>query len=228
LVYPAPVRILLVEDDQRLARLLERVLTQERHSVELVVDGEDGLDWAQTGGFDLVILDRMLPGIDGLEICRRLRASGVDTAILMLTARGTVEDRVDGLNAGADDYLVKPFAMSELVARVNARLRRDRVAPVTNVLTAGDLTLDLLRREVKRDSRAIELTQREFALLEYLMRNAGITVTRHQILEQVWHSDSEATSKVVDTYVHYLRDKIGLGRDSGVIKTVRGVGYKIG
>jgi DNA-binding response OmpR family regulator len=220
------VRILVVEDDQRLARLVERVLTQERHSVELAFAGDDGLDWAEGGGFDLVILDRMLPGINGLEVCRRLRAGGVDTPVLMLTARGSVEDRVDGLNAGADDYLVKPFAMSELVARVNARLRRDRKAQVTTVLTAGDLTLDLLRREVRRGEETIELTPKEFTLLEYLMRNEGITLTRHQILEQVWQSDSEATSKVVDTYVHYLREKIGGGRGTGFIKTVRGVGYK--
>jgi DNA-binding response OmpR family regulator len=214
-------------DDERLARLVQRVLTQERHTAELAFDGRQGLYLAQSGTFDLVILDRGLPGLDGLDICRQLRSSGIDTPVLMLTARDTVEDRVAGLDAGADDYLVKPFAMAELVARVNARLRRDRPAPVTTQLVVGDLALDLLRREVTRDGVAVELTQREFALLEYLMRNAGVALTRSRILEQVWQYESEADAKIVDTYVHYLRDKIDRGRARPLIKTLRGVGYRL-
>ena len=224
------MHILVVEDEQRLARLVQRVLTEERHTAEVAYTGTDGLYMAQSGTFDLIILDRMLPDMDGVEVCRQVRAAKIDTPVLMLTARGSVEDRVDGLNAGADDYLVKPFAMSELLARVNARLRRDRPAQVTTTLAVGDLTLDLVRREVKRDGKAIELTQKEFALLEYFMRNAGVALTRTQILDQVWQYDSDAVSNVVDIYVHYLRDKIdrgGQGSDAPLIKTVRGVGYKI-
>ena len=221
------VHILVVEDEQRLARLLQRVLTEERHTAEVSLTGKEGLYLAQTGTFDLIILDRMLPDMDGVEICRQVRAAGVSTPVLMLTARGAVEDRVDGLNAGADDYLVKPFAMSELLARINARLRRDRPAQVTTALSVDDLSLDLVRREVKRGERKIELTQKEFALLEYFMRNAGIALTRTQILDQVWQYDSDAVSNVVDIYVHYLRDKIDRGSDRPLIKTVRGVGYKL-
>jgi DNA-binding response OmpR family regulator len=217
----------VVEDEQRLARLLQRVLTEERHTAEVALTGSEGLYLAQTGTFDLIILDRMLPDMDGVEICRQVRAAGVSTPVLMLTARGSVEDRVDGLNAGADDYLVKPFAMSELLARINARLRRDRPAQVTTALTVDDVSLDLVRREVKRGERKIELTQKEFALLEYFMRNAGIALTRTQILDQVWQYDSDAVSNVVDIYVHYLRDKIDRGSDRPLIKTVRGVGYKL-
>jgi DNA-binding response OmpR family regulator len=221
------MHILVVEDEQRLARLVQRVLTEERHTAEVAYTGTEGLYLAQTGAFDLVILDRMLPDMDGVEICRQVRAAGVTTPVLMLTARGSVEDRVDGLNAGADDYLVKPFAMSELLARINARLRRDRPAQVTTALSAGDLTMDLVRREVKRGGKAIELTQKEFALLEYFLRNAGVALTRTQILDQVWQYDSDAVSNVVDIYVHYLRDKIDRGSDRPLIKTVRGVGYKL-
>ena len=221
------VHILVVEDEQRLARLLQRVLTEERHTAEVALTGTEGLYLAQTGTFDLIILDRMLPDMDGVEICRQVRAAGVNTPVLMLTARGAVEDRVDGLNAGADDYLVKPFAMSELLARINARLRRDRPAQVTTALAVDDLSLDLVRRDVKRGEQKIELTQKEFALLEYFMRNAGIALTRTQILDQVWQYDSDAVSNVVDIYVHYLRDKIDRGSDRPLIKTVRGIGYKL-
>ena len=201
-IYAAGVHILVVEDEQRLARLLQRVLTEERHTAEVALTGTEGLYLAQTGTFDLIILDRMRPDMDGVEICRQVRQTGVSTPVLMLTARGSVEDRVAGLNAGADDYLVKPFAMTELLARVNARLRRDRPAAVTTTLTVDDLTLDLVKRDVRRGGKSIELTQKEFALLEYLMRNAGVALTRTQILDQVWQYDSDAVSNVVDIYVH--------------------------
>ncbi len=222
------MHILVVEDDQRLGRLLRRVLTEERHAVDLAHSGERGLDLAQSGGYDLVILDLMLPDLDGVEVCRRMRADGIGTPVLMLTARGTVEDRVAGLNAGADDYLVKPFAMAELLARVGALLRRrDRAPESPTLLQVADLTLDLLRREVRRDGRLIELTPKEFALLEYLMRNAGTALSRTQIIDHVWRYDLDAVSNVVDIYIHYLRDKIDRGGHHPLIKTVRGVGYKI-
>ncbi len=222
------MHILIVEDEQRLARLLRRVLTEERHTVDAVHDGDTGLELAKRNTYDLVILDLMLPGMDGLELCRRLRASGVRVPILMLTARGAVEDRVAGLNAGADDYLIKPFAMVELLARVNALLRRrDRGAEIVTRLEVDDLQLDLVRHEVRRGGRVIDLTAKEFALLEYLMRHHGQVLTRAQITDHVWSYDLDALSNVVDIYVHYLRDKVDRGCGRQLIKTVRGVGYKI-
>jgi len=188
----------------------------------------EGLNLALSGTYDTVILDGMLPGIDGLEICRQIRAERLLTPVLMLTARGTVEDRVTGLNVGADDYLVKPFAMEELLARINALLRRrDRQFDETPQLTVRDLSLDLVRHEARRGGRVIELTAKEFALLEYLMRHPGRVLTRTQIVDAVWRYDLEALSNVVDIYIHYLRDKIDQGFAHPLIKTVRGVGYKI-
>ena len=222
------MHILVVEDERRLAALLRRVLTEERHSVDLAYDGPEGLDLATSGTYDLVILDRMLPDLDGLEICRRMRDEGLQAPVLLLTARGAVEDRVAGLNAGADDYLVKPFAMAELLARVAALLRRrDRGLDAAPTLQVGDLTLDLLRHEARRAGRVIDLTAKEFALLEYLMRHPGQALTRTQITDQVWRYDLDALSNVVDIYIHYLRDKIDRGFPRPLIKTVRGVGYKI-
>src|SRR5229473_3186699 len=194
------MHILVVEDEQRLAFLLRRVLLEERHTVDLAYDGQTGLDLALSDSYDVVIL----------------------------TARGAVEDRVVGLNVGADDYLVKPFAMEELLARINALLRRrDRRFDEVPQLSAGDLTLDLVRHEARRAGRVIELTAKEFALLEYLMRHPGQVLTRTQIIDAVWRYDLEALSNVVDIYIHYLREKIDHGFSHALIKTVRGVGYKI-
>lgn len=222
------MHILVVEDEQRLAHLLRRVLLEERHTVDLAYDGNAGLNLALSDTYDVIVLDVMLPGVDGLEICRQLRAERILTPVLMLTARGAVEDRVMGLNVGADDYLTKPFAMEELLARINALLRRsDRHFDEAPQLTVGDLTLDLVRHEARRAGRVIELTAKEFALLEYLMRHAGRVLTRTQIVDSVWRYDLEALSNVVDIYIHYLRDKIDQGFARPLIKTVRGVGYKI-
>jgi DNA-binding response OmpR family regulator len=222
------MHILVVEDQQRLATLLRRVLTEERHAVDVANDGARGVDLAASDTYDLVILDRMLPEMDGLEVCQEMRVSGVQTPVLMLTARGSVEDRVEGLNAGADDYLVKPFAMEELLARVNALLRRrDREIESSTELSVSDLSLDLIRHEVRRGQKVIELTAKEFSLLEYLMRHPGQVLTRTQITDHVWRYDLDALSNVVDTYIHYLRDKIDRGFSRRLIKTVRGVGYKI-
>jgi len=222
------VHILIVEDARRLAQVLRRVLMEERHTVDAVYDGREGLDLATSATYDLVILDVMLPEVDGVTICNRMRADGVSTPVLMLTARSAMEDRVLGLNAGADDYLVKPFAMEELLARVNALLRRrDRDITETPALTVRDLTLDLVRHEARRGTRAIDLTAKEFALLEYLMRHPGHVLTRTQITDHVWRYDLDGLSNVVDTYIHYLRDKIDRGFATPLIKTVRGVGYKI-
>jgi DNA-binding response OmpR family regulator len=222
------MHILVVEDERRLAQLLRRVLSEERHNVDIALDGNEGLDLALSGTYDLIILDLMLPGVEGMEVCRDLRKEQVDTPVLMLTARGAVEDRVAGLNAGADDYLTKPFAVDELLARVNALLRRrGRGLDATQVLAVGDLTLDLVRHEARRQGKTIELTPKEFALLEYLMRHPGQVLSRTQITDHVWRYDLESLSNVVDIYIHYVRDKIDRGFSPPLIKTVRGVGYKI-
>ena len=222
------MHILVVEDEQRLAYLLRRVLLEERHTVDLAHDGPSGLDLALSDSYDVVILDRMLPGMDGLEICRQIRVERIMTPVLMLTARGAVEDRITGLNVGADDYLTKPFVMEEMLARVHALLRRrDRRFDETVQLTVGDLTLDLVRHEARRAGRVIDLTAKEFALLEYLMRHPGQALTRTQIVDAVWRYDMEALSNVVDIYIHYLRDKIDQPFLHRLIRTVRGVGYKI-
>lgn len=222
------MHILVVEDEQRLGALLRRVLSEERHTVDVAATGPDGLHMAGSDTYDLVVLDVMLPGMDGIQVCRELRTYDVQTPVLMLTAKGTVEDRVRGLNAGADDYLVKPFAMEELLARVNALLRRrNRDLEMSQELRVADLCLDLVRHEVRRGDRIIDLTPKEFALLEFLMRHSGQVLTRTQITDHVWRYDLDALSNVVDTYIHYLRDKIDRGFERSLIRTVRGVGYKI-
>jgi DNA-binding response OmpR family regulator len=222
------MHIAVIEDERRLATLLRRVLTEERHVVDVAYDGPSGLDLAASGTYDLIVLDLMLPGMDGIEICRRLRAARIETPVLMLTARGAVEDRVAGLNVGADDYLIKPFAMEELLARVAALLRRrGRGLEGGQTLQVSDLSLDLVRHEAQRAGRVIELTAKEFALLEFLMRHPGQVLTRTQIVDHVWRYDFDALSNVVDIYIHYLRDKIDRGFPNPLIKTVRGVGYRI-
>lgn len=222
------MHILIVEDERKMAALLRRVLLEERHTVDLAHDGTGGLDLALSDTYDAIILDLMLPGLDGIEICREVRAHQITTPILMLTARGTVADRVKGLKTGADDYLVKPFAVEEFLARVEALLRRrERAFEELTELRVGELTLDLVRREARRAGRIIELTSKEFALLEFLMRHPRQVLTRTQIIDHVWRYDLDAFSKVVDIYIHYLRDKIDQGFSRSLIKTVRGVGYKI-
>jgi DNA-binding response OmpR family regulator len=215
------MHILVVEDEKRLAALLRRVLMEERHVVDVTYDGASGLGMVLGGSYDLVVLDLMLPEMDGMTVCREMRKEKIEVPVLMLTARGAVEDRVAGLKTGADDYLVKPFAMEEFLARVDALLRRrNRQLDSSSQLRVGDLSLD-------RNGRTIELTAKEFALLEYLMRHPGQVLTRTQILDHVWGYDLDTLSNVVDIYIHYLRDKIDRGSEQSLIKTVRGVGYRI-
>jgi DNA-binding response OmpR family regulator len=222
------MHILVVEDEKRLAALLRRVLMEERHVVDVANDGASGLGMVLGGSYDLVILDLMLPEMDGMTVCREMRKAKIDAPVLMLTAKGAVEDKVAGLKIGADDYLVKPFAMEEMLARVDALLRRrNRQIDASSQLRVGDLSLDLLRHEANRGGRPIELTAKEFALLEYLMRHPGQVLTRTQILDHVWGYDLDTLSNVVDIYIHYLRDKIDRGSEQALIKTVRGVGYRI-
>lgn len=221
------MHILVVEDEKRLANLVRRALEEERHVVDVSFDGAEALEMAQSTEYDLLVLDLMLPGVDGIEVCRRLRAAQKPVRILMLTARDAIEDRVTGLESGADDYLVKPFSFSELLARVKALSRRQVAAQVEEELIVGDLVLDLAKREARRDGKQIELTAKEFQLLEYMMRNAGRVLTRTQILDHVWGYNFDSFSNVVDIYVHYLRSKIDKGFKEPLIKTMRGVGYSL-
>jgi len=226
-------QVLVVEDEESLLQSLRYNLTRAGHDVRLCSNGTQALELIRATPPDVLLLDLMLPGMDGLEVCRHVRRETGNPAIsrlpiLVLTARDEEIDKVVGLEVGADDYLTKPFAMEELLARTHALLRRrDRNFEVTPQLTVGDLTLDLVRHEARRAGRVIELTAKEFALLEYLMRHPGQVLTRTQITDAVWRYDLEALSNVVDIYIHYLRDKIDQGFAHPVIKTVRGVGYKI-
>ncbi|GAC1326453.1 MAG: response regulator transcription factor [Chloroflexota bacterium] len=221
------MHILVVEDEKRLAGLIKRALDEEGHVVDVSHDGLEALDMAEGAEYDLLVLDLMLPHLDGIEICKRLRQEHSDVRILMLTARDAVEDRVMGLEAGADDYLIKPFSFSELIARVKALSRRQIQAQAEKELTVGDLTLDLARHEARRADRSIELTAKEFQLLEFMMRNAGNVLTRTQILDHVWGYNFDSFSNVVDIYVHYLRNKIDKDFSEPLIRTIRGVGYSM-
>lgn len=221
------VHVLVIEDERRLAQLVRRALEEESHVVDVAYDGAQGLDMALTADYDLMVLDLMLPTMDGIDVCKSLREEGNDVRILMLTARDAVDDRVHGLEAGADDYLVKPFSFSELLARVHALARRQVQPQIEQELRCGDLVLDLQRREARRGDRVIELTAKEYQLLEYLMRNAGHVLTRTQILDHVWGYNVDSFSNVVDIYVHYLRNKVDRDFPEPLIRTARGVGYSI-
>ena len=221
------MHLLVIEDDPRLSRLLRRLLEEDRHVVELATDGETGLEIAiAAAGVEAIILDVGLPDISGLEVARRIRATGSDVAILMLTARDTVGDRVSGLDAGADDYLVKPFAYEELAARLRALGRRggNGVRPEPR-LVVGPITLDETSRRVTLDGKRIDLSPREFSLLECFLRHPGQTLSRDQLLDQAWPFSVAVTPNAVDAYIHYLREKLGTaGR---LIETVRGIGYRM-
>ncbi len=218
------MKILVVEDEKKVANFLKKGLQEEGYLVDLADNGEDGLALATDRDYDLVILDIYLPKLDGIAVLRRLRDERVATPVLLLTVRATIEDKVLGLNSGADDYLTKPFAFDELIARVRALLRR-RGQIDESVLRFADLSLDPVRRTVVRGTRKIELTLKEFSLLEYLMRNAGRVVTRTMITDHVWSHDFDTGTNVVDVYVNYLRKKIDAESEARLIHTVRGVGY---
>ncbi len=218
------MRVLVVEDNPDLGRSLEQGLREQGFAVDLVNDGVLGLEYAMTGVYDVVILDRMLPGRDGLDLLRKLRAGDVRTPAIFLTARGAVHDRVEGLDAGADDYLVKPFSFAELMARIRVVLRRGpEVQPA--VLRVGDLVLDPAARSVERAGQRIELSAKQFMLLHYLMRQAGQVVSRTMIQEHVWNYDFDGLTNVVDVHINRLRNKVDRGFDRPLIHTLRGVGY---
>jgi len=220
------MHILLVEDELKMARALRRGLEQEGHSVDSATDGDDALARGVEFEYDAIVLDVMLPGRDGFSICRELRARDRWAPVLMLTARDAVEDRIRGLDAGADDYLVKPFAFGELLARLRALVRRG-VFERPAAITVGDVALDPAAHTVTRDGRPVDLSVREFSLLEFLMRHAGEVVSRTRILEQVWDVNYDSFSNVVDVYVGYLRRKLEQPFGRSFIRTVRGVGYVV-
>lgn len=221
------MHILIVEDEKRLAQIVKQALEEEGHVVELAHDGEQGFEFASTGSYDVIVLDWLLPKLQGPEVTRRLRKAKVATPVLMLTARDAVADRVEGLDAGADDYLVKPFAFQELSARLRSLARRKVETREPALLTFGKLAMDLKAHHVSYDGQTIDLTPKEFALLEYFLRNQGKVHTREQIADRVWGYGSDITNNVVDLYVHYLRNKFDQKGAKELVKTVRGVGYAL-
>jgi DNA-binding response OmpR family regulator len=223
------MRILVIEDEPKIANAIKQGLAQEKYAVDIEYDGDSGLGAALAENYDLLIIDRMLPGaLDGAEIVAELRQKDIQTPALLLTAKAQIRDRVEGLNAGADDYLVKPFAFDELLARVRALLRRPPQSQ-GNRLEVADLSLDTINYEVKRGSRPIELSAKEFALLEYMMRNAGQILSKENIISHVWDFESDVLPNTVEVYVGYLRNKIDKPfKKPPLIQTQRGFGYKIG
>ena len=220
------MRLLLIEDEKKVADIIIRGLRAERYAVDVAYDGPSGWQMASTSDYDLIVLDLMLPGLSGTELLRRLRRQGQNGAVLVLTARDATEDKVENFEAGADDYLTKPFAFAELLVRVRALLRRP---PVTrrNVLRVGDLEVDRLTQQVRRAGRKIELTSKEYGLLEYLMTHAGQVLSRTMILEHVWDDSFEGLTNIVDVYVRHLREKVDEAHALKLIRTVRGAGYSL-
>lgn len=221
------MRVLLVEDERTISTYVRRGLEEAGYAVDQAFTGPEALHWAVVAEYDLVVLDIMLPGMDGLAVCRDMRARGLRSGILILTARDGVDDRVVGLDSGADDYLVKPFAMKELLARLRALSRRGTEAPRCPVLTVADLALDPATRQVTRGDTKIPLSAREFAILEYLLRNEGLVLTRAMITEHVWDYDVFHQSNAVDVYIRNLRRKVDDAFEPKLIQTVRGVGYRL-
>jgi len=220
------MRVLVVEDETRIAEFVERGLTEQGYAVDVASDGDDALHWTDVAEFDFLVLDVMLPGRNGIEVCRTLRARGVDTPVLMLTAKDAVEDRVACLDSGADDYLVKPFAFAELLARLRALRRRPPQAPVAR-LAVGDLTMDTTTLEVRRASSVIDLTTKERSLLEYFLRHPGQVLSRTMIAEHVWNYDFDNATNVIDVHIRNLRRKVDQSHSVKLIHTVRGAGYRI-
>ena len=221
------MQLLLAEDDVETAEFVAHGFEELGHVVSRVGSGLEALHLASTEPYDVIILDRMLPAMDGIAVLRRLRAARIDTPVLLLTALGRIEDRVEGLEAGADDYLVKPFAFSELAARINALARRRPLSETQTEITVGSLGMDLLKREVRRDGRPVPLQPREFRLLEELMRNADRVVTRTMLLEGVWGFHFDPQTNIVETHMSRLRAKLNEGGAQDLIETVRGVGYRM-
>lgn len=221
------MRILIVEDEHKIANSIKKGLEQENYAVDVAYNGADGLDLALTEDYDIIILDRLLPEMDGMEICKRLREENIHIPILMLTAKGQIKDRIEGLDSGADDYMIKPFAFEELLARVRALGRRPKDS-LGSVLAVSDLTLDTLSFEVKRQGKNIKLSAKEFRLLEYLMRHKGKILSKDQIIGHVWDYEANILPNTVEVYIGYLRNKIDKPfKGSSIVHTARGFGYKL-
>lgn len=216
------MRILVVEDEHKIANSIKRGLEQEAYAVDVAYDGEDGYDLAYSEDYDLIILDLLLPKLSGMEVCKKIRSEGIHTPVLMLTALGETRDKVKGLNAGADDYMVKPFAFEELLARIRALIRRPKQLK-NEKLKVKNLSLNTQTFEVKKGDKEINLSRKEFSLLEYLMRNVGKVVSKENIIAHVWDYESDILPNTVEVFIGYLRGKVG----SGLIKTIRGFGYKL-
>jgi DNA-binding response OmpR family regulator len=222
------MRILIIEDEHKIANSIAKGLEQEKYAVDKVYDGKEGFDFAVTEEYDIIILDRLLPNMDGIAVTRKLREKNIHTPIIMLTAKGQINDRVEGLDAGADDYLTKPFAFVELLARIRALIRRPKGA-TASVLQVADLSLNTITYEVKREDKVIHLSAKEFALLEYLMRHANKVITKEQIMSHVWNYNADVLPNSVEAYIKHLRKKIDQPFEGQpLIQTVRGFGYKIG
>lgn len=221
------MRVLIVEDERKISAYVKRGLEEQGYAVDTAFTGREALEWAETVTFDVIVLDILLPELDGIAVCREWRKRGVRVPVLMLTARDSIDDRVAGLDAGADDYLVKPFALKELLARLRALSRRASDAPKSPVLEIADLTLDTLTHRVKRGNQPIELTAKEYAVLECLMREPERVLTRTLIAEHVWNYDVFNQSNVVDVYIRNLRRKIDDGFEVKLIHTIRGAGYRL-
>ncbi|TAL64213.1 MAG: response regulator transcription factor [Bacteroidetes bacterium] len=223
------MRILVVEDEHRIANSIKKGLEQEHFATDAVYTGTDGFDFASTEEYDVIILDRLLPGMDGIEICRKLRSQQIHTPILVLTAKGQIQDKVEGLDSGADDYLTKPFSFEELLARIRALIRRPKKTMDT-VLTVADLTLDTKAYQVKRGSKSIRLSGKEFALLEYLMRHPNQILSKEHIMNHVWDYDADILPNTIEVYIRNLRTKIDkpFSKSKTLLHTMRGFGYKIG
>jgi len=222
-----PVRILIVEDEQKMANFIERGLKEEGYAVDTAYDGQQGWEYVSGNEYDLIVLDIMLPKMSGLALCDKIRKAGKRTPVLILTARDAIEDKIKGLDQGADDYLTKPFSFDELLARLRALLRRPKELHEEAVLTVGHLKLDLLERRVWVEEKEVTLSQKEFALLEYLMRHQGEVVTRSQIAEHVWDLHFDPMSNTIDVYINFLRKKIDSQKSKSRIETVRGAGYRL-
>lgn len=221
------MKLLIVEDEKRLCQTVAKHLKDEGYTVDMCYDGSDALDYINGTEYDAVILDIMLPRIDGISVLKKIRAKKLNTPVLLLTARSSVEDKVEGLDSGADDYLTKPFALDELSARIRVMIRRSGVERVDNTISAGPLTLDTEKKIAVREGKEIKLTAKEYSILEYLMHNKGIVLSRDKIMHHIWNYDYEGGSNIIDVYIRTLRNKVDAGFDQKLIQTVRGMGYVI-
>jgi len=221
------MKLLIVEDEKRLCQTMEKYFKEEGYIIDTCFDGSDALDYINGTEYDAIVLDIMLPGLDGISVLKRIRGKKLKTPVLLLTAKSSVEDKVDGLDSGADDYLTKPFSLEELSARIRVLIRRQGVGRVDNTIHVGPLSLDADRKTAVREGREIPLTAKEYAILEYLMHNKGIVLSRDKIQHHIWNYDYEGSSNIIDVYIRTLRNKVDAGHDQKLIQTIRGIGYVI-